>query len=71
MSVSADEGAKPPRFAPCAAGDMRCVLPVVDTVELVREVAASGVRHVQLRVKDQPSDVVMAAVVEAQAACGA
>lgn len=71
LTSSAEEGVAPPRFARCDDGEMRCVLPVVDSASLVRELVASGVRHVQLRIKDTSPDAVREAVQEAQAACGA
>lgn len=69
ISASAAAGAAPPTFARCEAGEMACVLPVVDTAELVAEVVSLGARHVQLRVKDATPDSLAAAVAQAQAAC--
>lgn len=64
----ASSGAAP--FARCAEGEMRGVLPVVDTVDLVAELAACGVEHIQLRVKGEHSPSDLQGIVDAaQAAC--
>ena len=71
ISSTATDGASPPVFARCTPGEMSCVLPVVDSAELVHELAAAGAAHVQLRLKDvSPSDV-QAIVNDAQEACKA
>lgn len=70
MSTSAEAGGtRRPEFARCDEGEMRDVLPIVDTAAMVRELVACGVRHVQLRLKDQSPEAVSAAVNEAQATC--
>lgn len=71
ISASAVDGASPPRFARCDVDEMSCVLPVVDTVELVKEVVAGGAAHVQLRLKGMEPQEVKAAVEAAMAACTA
>ena len=69
LTQTAAEGASPPLFARCAPMEMCCVLPVVDTVDLVRDVVANGASHVQLRLKGAKDDEVADQVASAQAAC--
>lgn len=71
ISPTAKDGASRPEFARCAPDEMRCVLPVVDSAELVEELAAGGAEHVQLRLKGVDPSEVQTIVNDAQKACKA